>query len=175
MTNPPPKDNRQIRIVQAVIAEQHDEAHVIAVQNATLQLKAYAPLVLVQPSREFLLQAIVVPGEKTTEGQIIEAVTLPWFEIIALIQRDLSIIHQIDWRKWEEIIAGAYKAQGFDVILTPRSNDKGRDVIATRSDFGSIRYFDQVKAYGPGNVVTLDQVQSMCGVLSTSPTFAIRG
>jgi hypothetical protein len=34
---------------------------------------------------------------------------------------------------------------GFEVILTPRAADKGRDVIATRRGVGSIRFFDQVR------------------------------
>lgn len=116
-----------------------------------------------------LLQAVIVPGDKTSEGQLIEAVALPWFEIIDLITRSPDAIYGIDWRKWEEIIAGAYKQQGFDVELTPRSNDKGRDVIATKRGFGSVRFVDQVKAYRPGHVVTAEEVRAMVGVLSLQP------
>jgi restriction system protein len=114
-----------------------------------------------------LLQAVIIAGDRTTEGQLIEAVALPWFEIIDLINNDPQIIYQIDWRKWEEIIAGAYDRAGFDeVVLTPRSNDKGRDVIATKNGIGSIRFFDQVKAYSPGNVVPAEDVRSLLGVLT---------
>ena len=88
-----------------------------------------------------LLQAVVTPSGKTTEGQIIEAVAFPWFEIVDLIQKDESVIYQLTWRKWEEMVAGAYSAQGFEVVLTPRSNDRGRDVIATKNDFGTIRFY----------------------------------
>lgn len=112
-----------------------------------------------------LLQAVIIPGDKTTEGQLVEAVALPWFEIIELLGRSPDTIYDIDWRKWEEIIAAAYKQQGFDVTLTPRSNDKGRDVIATSKHLGSIRFFEQVKAYRPGHVVTAEEVRAMVGVL----------
>jgi restriction system protein len=55
----------------------------------------------------------------------------------------------------KEIIAGAYHRSGFDeVILTPRSGDHGRDVIAIKKGIGSIRVIDQVKAYKPGHLVT---------------------
>ena len=47
-----------------------------------------------------------------------------------------------------------------------QSNDKGRDVIATSHGVGCIRYFDQVKAYGPGHLVTADDVRAMVGVLT---------
>jgi len=64
-----------------------------------------------------LLQTVVVPGGKTTEGQIIEAVTIPWFQIIALFEKDPASVYQIDSRKWEEIIAGAYKTSGFEEVM----------------------------------------------------------
>jgi len=116
-----------------------------------------------------LLQAVIIPGEKTAEGQLVESVALPWFQIIELITRSPEIIYEIHWRKWEEIIAAAYREQGFDVVLTPRSNDKGRDIIATSKALGSICIFDQVKAYKPGHVVTAEEVRSMIGVLTTKP------
>ena len=55
-----------------------------------------------------LMQAVVIPGEKNEEGRLIQAVALPWFDIINLIKNDPSIAFQIDSRKWEEIVAGAY-------------------------------------------------------------------
>ncbi len=121
-----------------------------------------------EPPLEVMLQAVVTLGAKTTEGHIIEAVSLPWLEFLRHIERDPSSVHQINWRKWEEIIAAAYKDAGYSVELTERSGDKGRDVIATKEGLLSIRYFDQVKAYARGRPVTLDQVHSMIGVLSAA-------
>jgi restriction system protein len=112
-----------------------------------------------------LLQTFVTPGGKTTQGQIIEAVNWPWFEIIKLIHDDPEVMYKLDWRQWEEIIAGAYSRRGFEVILTPRSNDKGKDIIATSNDL-QIRIVDQVKRYKPGHLVTLSDVDAMLGVLS---------
>jgi len=123
-------------------------------------------------SPSLLLQAVVVPGDKSVEGQLIASVALPWFDIIELLRRSPSTIYEIDWRKWEEIVAAAYKQQGFEVVLTPRSNDKGRDVIATKHGLGSIRFVEQVKAYRPGHLVTADEVRSMLGVLSSDPNLS---
>jgi restriction system protein len=61
----------------------------------------------------------------------------------------------------------------YSVILMPRSGDKGRDVIATLSDVVSVRIFDQVKAYAPGNKVTRDDVTSMLGVLSSDANVSV--
>jgi restriction system protein len=53
-----------------------------------------------------------------------------------------------------------------DVTLTPRSGDKGRDIIAFRDDVGAIRILDQVKKYAQRHVVCADEVAAMFGVLS---------
>ena len=83
-----------------------------------------------------------------------------------MIRRDPESVYQISCDKWEEIVAGAYERASFDeVILTPRSGDYGRDVIASMNGIGSIRIFDQVKAYTPGHVVTANDVRALSGVL----------
>jgi restriction system protein len=134
-------------------------AHLVAQDNAA----AITPL----SQGGLLLQAVVTFASKTDEGQVIEAVAVPWFQIVDLMHRDPSAINQMDWRKWEELIAGAYEQAGFDeVILTPRSNDNGRDIIASRRGIGSVRFIDQVKAYAPGNLVKADDVRALIGVLT---------
>ncbi|WP_292434095.1 restriction endonuclease [Methylobacter sp.] len=83
-----------------------------------------------------------------------------------MLEKDPSAAYAIDPYKWEEIIAGAYVAAGFDeVVLTPRSGDNGRDVVATKKGVGSIRIFDQVKAYKPGHLVTAEEVRALAGTL----------
>jgi restriction system protein len=112
------------------------------------------------------LQTVVVPGARTAEGQLIEAVALPWFDIIKSLKNDPSFAFQITPRQWEEIIAGAYRKAGFDeVTLTPRSGDFGRDIIAVKHGLGTVRIIDQVKAYGPKHLVTADDVRALLGVL----------
>jgi restriction system protein len=115
---------------------------------------------------DLLLQAVIVPGNHVSDGRIIESVAPAWLEIARLMQRDPSAIYQIDDRKWEEIIAGAYKKAGFEeVILTPRSGDFGRDVIAVKYGLCTVRVVDQVKAYKPGHLVTANDVRALVGVL----------
>jgi restriction system protein len=113
-----------------------------------------------------LLQTVIVPGLNTSDGRIIEGVAPAWLEIARLMQHDPAAIYQIDDRKWEEIIAGAYKKAGFEeVILTPRSGDLGRDVIAVKYGLCTVRVLDQVKAYKPGHLVTANDVRALVGVL----------
>ena len=55
-----------------------------------------------------VLKAILEPGDEVPEGTVVDAVAIPWFEILELIRRDPESIYQIGARRWEEIIAGAY-------------------------------------------------------------------
>src|SRR4051794_39931547 len=53
------------------------------------------------PDRNDLLatlvtQTLITPESKTAEGTLIQAVTIPWREILKLIHKDPSIMYQID-------------------------------------------------------------------------------
>lgn len=134
--------------------------------SSRLTATASVSAVIVASAASLILQTVVVPAENTDEGLLVEAVAIPWFDIIDLISQDPAQIHAIPARKWEEIIAGAYKQAGFDeVTLTPRSGDYGRDVIAVKKGLGTIRVIDQVKAYKPGHLVTANDVRALMGVL----------
>jgi restriction system protein len=105
------------------------------------------------------------------DGDIVSLVDPMYAYLVDQIRRDPTIIHRIDPRKWEEIVAAAYDRAGFDeVILTPRSGDHGRDVIAIKKGFGSVKFIDQVKAYKPGHVVTAAEVRELLGTLATEPS-----
>jgi restriction system protein len=116
---------------------------------------------------ELLLQAGIINfGDKTQEGQLITGVSIYWYEILKWLADDPEFLYKIHWRKLEELIAGAYDRAGYsEVILTPRSGDRGRDIIATKPGIGSIRFFDQVKAYKRGRIVTAEEVRAMFGVI----------
>jgi restriction system protein len=133
----------------------------------TLTSGPETPLVLrADAAAKLLLQTVIVPGARTDEGKLIEAVALPWFDIVSLLSKDPSVAYEISPEKWEEIVAGAYHKAGFDeVILTPRSGDHGRDVIAIKKGLGSVRVIDQVKAFKPPHLVAANDVRALMGVL----------
>jgi restriction system protein len=102
-------------------------------------------------------------GGQTPEGQLVAGVTVPWFEIIRHLSAAPGFLYKVEWRTLEEIIAGAFERDGWpEVVLTPRSNDKGRDVIATRPGIGSVRIVGQVKAYRERHVVRAEEVNAVC-------------
>ena len=131
-----------------------------------------------------LTQTLIIPESITAEGILIASIASPWRKIRKLITEDPTLVYQMDPRKWEELIAASYWESGqFDeVILTPRSNDGGKDVIAIKKGYGAIRFVESVKTYRPGNEVTADDVRALgCllldpknskGIVSTTWKFA---
>jgi restriction system protein len=90
-----------------------------------------------------------------------------------MILKDLTRMYEIDPRKWEEIVAATYHESGeFDeVTLTPRSCDLGRDVIAVKKGFGSVRIIESVKRRTPGlkHHVTAEEVQALLAAVLSDP------
>jgi restriction system protein len=149
------------------IVEHWRQHHQVGAKVANVRFgNALSVNVSVDPYPDVLMQAAVtILGDRIAEGQIVEGVSLAWFEIISQIESDPDFLFKIPGRRVEEIVAGAYQRAGWEVILTPRSRDRGRDVIATRSGVISIRIVDQIKAYRLGHLITADDVRSMLGVL----------
>lgn len=118
---------------------------------------------------DITVQAILTFGDKTNEGRLVEGIGIAWDEIIKIIGKNPEEIYNIDPWQLEELIAGAYVREGYEVELTPRSGDKGRDVVATRHGIGSIRIFDQVKRYRISRPVSAKEVREILGVISIAP------
>jgi restriction system protein len=124
----------------------------------------------VNPLPEIVIASgFVVLGDKHAEGRLVLGVGTMWLDMISEAQRDPTALLKMSPREFEEFLAGLYERQGFwdEIILTPRSGDKGRDVIlsATKRGMGTIRLIDQAKRYAPRYRVTSEQVSSMAGIL----------
>lgn len=111
------------------------------------------------------MQALVTLGPKVPDAQRIAAVAPVWSEIGRIVAADRNALFQIPPEKLEQMIAGWYAKMGYDVTLTPRSGDLGRDVIAEKPGVLSVRIIDQVKAYSPGRLVGANDVRALLGVL----------
>lgn len=132
----------------------------VAAVGSTAQL--FPPTVSQDPPDILIAAEVLSFRGITPDGQLVEAVTLPWFEIVDHLATDPAFFSKVHWRKVEEIIAGAFERDGWpEVVLTPRSADKGRDVIATRPGVGSVRIVGQVKHYGAGHTVTAEEVSAI--------------
>lgn len=113
------------------------------------------------------VSAIITPVNRQAEGLLVKSTSLIWAAIIEHLGKDWSFAYRIPPHQWEEIIAGAFDQAGYDdVVLTPRSNDHGRDIIAVRHGVGSIKIIGSVKAYRPGNFVGYDDIRALIGVMT---------
>jgi restriction system protein len=113
------------------------------------------------------ISSLIVPEKSANEGILIKSTSHVWVEIVRRLGDDWSVAHEISPGQWEEIVAGAFKMAGYDeVVLTPRSGDHGRDVIAIKHGVGCVKIIDSVKAYKAGSVVPYDDVRALLGVMS---------
>lgn len=160
---PCPKCGSENRIINIQVVEDV----VVKTSIDTVLIKTFPANVRLETFPSLLLKSTIIPEGKAKAGTLIKAVDIPWFKIIAELEKDPSRAFEIPYDRWEEIIAGAYKESGFDeVILTPRSGDRGRDVIATIKGIGSIKVIDSVKAYKPDHLVEYDDIRALMGVLT---------
>jgi restriction system protein len=112
-------------------------------------------------------QGVLYKGENVRNGEIIVRPARLWREICERLVLDWRDAYEISPEIWEELVAGAFAEARFDeVILTPRSRDGGKDVIAVRRGPLSMKVFASVKAYGPDNKVKYDDVRALAGVVN---------
>ena len=136
----------------------HDELMLVLAELHGV-LKSFEPTLLVQ--------GVVSPVGATSEGTLIEAVSPVWKMLVSHLRTDPYLAFQIAPRKWEELVAAAFDEAGYDeVVLTPRSGDLGRDVIAVKRGIGAVKILGSVKAYKPGHLVRHDDVRALMGVLA---------
>lgn len=90
-------------------------------------------------------------------------------EIIQQIQVSPNILRNVSPRQFEEIVAELFRAKGYDVELTKRTRDGGKDIIAVSTDhFGiKLKYFIECKHYAESNKVGVDVVRALHGVKNT--------
>jgi restriction system protein len=111
-------------------------------------------------------QGLLVSEKEVAEGLLIKSTSAVWAAVVERLRDDWSLAFQLSPQDWEELVAGAYTRAGYETVLTPRSGDYGRDVIATKRGVGAVRILGSVKAYKPGHLVEYDAVRSLIGVVA---------
>lgn len=90
-------------------------------------------------------------------------------EVIREIQSKPNLIRDISPRQFEEIVAELFRHQGYQVELTKRTRDGGKDIIAiSKNNFGiELKFFIECKHYAEDNKVGVDVVRALHGVKNT--------
>jgi len=85
-------------------------------------------------------------------------------------RRRVHSLLQLSPRQFERAIAEFYEAKGFEVTLTPSTNDEGRDVIAVD---GNQTLNIECKRYAAGKLVGRPELQKLVGALPNDRTVAV--
>ena len=90
----------------------------------------------------------------------------PILSIYEHILNDPSFVYKISSYEFENFVAEVYHKHGFNVSVTPRTHDGGRDVIAT-SELAGISYLTYFQCKHPtqNRPVDVDVLRSLYGVM----------
>ena len=103
--------------------------------------------------------------ESTTGGE-------PLVKVASYVDRALiERLHQypddlrtIDRRRFEELVAELFVGFGYEVELTKRTRDGGKDIIAIRKSEVNTRFLIECKRPDPGTPVRISAVRELYGV-----------
>lgn len=90
-------------------------------------------------------------------------------ELIIALRSSPYLLGELDPRQFEEIVAEVFRFKGYQVDLTKRTRDGGKDIIAIHTDSLGIKnkYFIECKCYAESNKIGVDIVRSLYGVKNT--------
>jgi len=118
---------------------------------------------------EIAISVVVTPesavSNEPSGGRLIAAISPLWDTLVPMLRKDWPSIHRITPETFEELVATAYDKEGYEVTLTPRSGDHGRDLIAVRRGLHSIKIIGSAKRYTPGHLVEYDDIRALLGVM----------
>lgn len=100
-------------------------------------------------------------------NSILAVHSLP-LKLIAKIMRSPHEVRNITPRQFEEFVAETLNQLGFrDIILTPRSRDGGKDVIASHEINGiPLAFYFECKQYSESNKIQLDTLRALLGTMA---------
>ncbi len=120
----------------------------------------YAPLAAMFP---ILYDAT----NKPISSELVTACQAVNDELIEYLARHPEWLRKLDPRRFEELIADLFERQGFEVTLTPRTRDGGKDIYAVKNDqYGKSLYLIECKRYAATNKVGVETVRGLYGVVS---------
>jgi len=120
----------------------------------------YAPLASLFP---ILYDATGQP----LSGEIVVAYQTVNDEVIQYLARHPELLHDLNPRRFEELIAELFAKEGFAVALTQRTRDGGKDIYALKNDkFGKSLYLIECKRYATTNKVGVETVRGLYGVVT---------
>lgn len=90
-----------------------------------------------------------------------------WDALLRDLGRQPELVHSIDPRKFEELVAELLNRSGLIARITPATRDGGRDILAFHETaVGSHLYLVECKRYRPDRPVAVSLVRQLYGVVT---------
>jgi HJR/Mrr/RecB family endonuclease len=158
-----PPAGRSWRFTAERLRELEDKGLVVF-RSGVPRLKRYLADVLKEP--EAAPTILIDPSVLEPTPSLLRLYQTVNDELIAHLARRPELLHTLDPRKFEEIIADIFQDKGFTVELTPQTRDGGRDIKAVHSDeFGTSLYLVECKRYARDRKVGVEVVRGLYGVI----------
>lgn len=103
-------------------------------------------------------------GEGNESDSIIKVASLFDRALIARLQHYPDDLRVINRRRFEHLIAELFSGFGYEIELTQRTRDGGKDIIAIKHAEVDLRFLIECKRPDPGNVVGVSTVRELYGV-----------
>jgi len=127
-----------------------------AINNARLRRQAARPDAVFEAKLD-----IVTPAG---ERPLIEVVSFVDRALIERLYRDPGELKVIERRRFEELVAELFAGFGYEVELTKRTRDGGKDIVAIKRREVDVRFLIECKRPDPGNPVAVGTVRELLGV-----------
>jgi HJR/Mrr/RecB family endonuclease len=109
-------------------------------------------------------EQLLIPPEDAREVAFVSVQA--WDRILAMLASNPGLLHDLDSRKFERLIAELLERQGLEVRITPRVRDGGRDILAfLKTPVGEHLYLVECKRYRADRPVGVALVRSLYGVV----------
>jgi HJR/Mrr/RecB family endonuclease len=102
--------------------------------------------------------------EQEGSNSIIQIASLVDRALIERLQQFPDDLRVIDRRRFEQLIAELFSGFGYEVELTQRTRDGGKDIIAIKRSEIDVRFLIECKRPDPGNPVSVSTVRELYGV-----------
>jgi hypothetical protein len=116
----------------------------------------------------------IVPADVLSEFKKVEFVPL---RLLDQILRSPELMRDLSPRDFERFVATLIDEIGFEnVVITPRSNDQGRDILAVKRVHGiPVLFAFECKRYGVDKPIGIELLRALFGTISHGPTKANKG
>lgn len=100
----------------------------------------------------------------SNEQSILEIVSLFDRELIRQLAREPHQLQTMGRRDFERLVAELFDGFGYEVELTQRTRDGGKDIIAIKRREVEVKFLIECKRPDPGNPVAVSTVRELLGV-----------